>query len=102
MAATNQQIQTFVDSRIRAHAKLARDLAILLTDDIANIDDVYNQLNGGNSGNWADTRTDGPAHLMSASDVLALNSFFHNVRDAITADGQYAIALKACITPPNV
>lgn len=101
MSATNSQVQHFVDDRLRPHAELARALALALSDDITSIDDVYNALNV-QSPTWSDTRIDGPPHLMVPSDVLAMNSFLHDVRDAIVNNAQYPIVLKACVRPVNL
>ena len=99
MAITNAQIQAFVDSRIRPHCGLARALTIIFDDDIACIDDVYAaMIDSGNT--WEDTPRNGaPPHLMSKEDVLAINSFMHNVRDFIKNDDNYEIMLKVCSQP---
>lgn len=96
MSASNQQVQQFVDQRIRPHAEIARALAVVFDDDIGSIDDVYNALNVG-SPTWTDGRTDGPPHLLTPSDVLAINAFLHDVRDAIKNHAQYPVVLKACV-----
>jgi hypothetical protein len=98
MAATDQQVQQFSDQRIRPHCELIRNIAVLFDDDIASIDDIYNALNVG-SPTWTDGRTDGPPHLLSPSDVLAINTFLHDIRDAIKNHAQYPIVLKACVRP---
>lgn len=97
--ATDQQVQNYVNERVRPHAEVARNLALAYDDDIASIDDVYNALNV-QSPTWVDNRTDGPPHLLTPSDVLAINSFMHDIRDAIKNHGQYAIVLKACVRSP--
>ncbi len=96
--ATDQQVQAFVDRYIRPSAEQSRSLALFLDSGIAVIDDTYNALNGP-SPTWTDTRTDFPPHLLSPSDVLAINSFWHDVRDAIKNHAQYPIVLKACVRP---
>ncbi len=96
MAATDTQVQTYVNSRVRPHAELARQLALAFDDDLAVIDDVYANLTAG-SPTWVDNRTDGPPHLLTPSDVLAFNSFMHDIRDAIKNNAQYAIVLKATV-----
>jgi hypothetical protein len=101
MPATDEQVQNFTNTRIRPHAELARALAIAFSDDISAIDDVYNALNV-QSPTWEDSREDGPPHLLTPSDVLAINSFLHDIRDAITGHAQYAIVLKACVRPANL
>lgn len=94
--ATNVQIQHFADERIRPHAEMLRDLTHAYDNDISLIDDVYNTL-AGPSGTWVDNRQDGPPHLLVASDILAINTFMHDIRDAIKNHGQYGSGLKACV-----
>jgi hypothetical protein len=96
MAATDTQVQNYVDQRVRPHAELARTLALSYDNDISTIDDIYNALNVG-SPTWADNRVDGPPHLLTPSDILAINAFMHDVRDAIKNHAQYPIILKACV-----
>lgn len=98
MAATNQQVQNFVDTRVRVHSELARQLALSLADDRATIDDVYNAVNAG-SPTWTDTRTDGPPHLLTPADVLAFNAFAEDVKNFIVGHGSYAVILKSCVRP---
>lgn len=100
MAASDQQVQSFVDTRIRVRAEAIRALEVAMSDDIASIDDVYNAL--ANNPTWEDNRTDGPPHLMTPSDVLAINSFLHDIRDAIVNNAQYPIVQKACVRPVSV
>lgn len=93
--ATNQQIQTFSDTRVRPQAEVVRAIAISFDDMIASIDDIYNALNV-QSPTWTDARTDGPPHLLAPSDILAFNAFMHDIRDAIKNHAQYPIVLKIC------
>jgi hypothetical protein len=97
-AATDLQVQHYVDERVRPHAEILRTLSLMYDDDIAAIDDVYEALNVG-SPTWDDNRTDGPPHLLLPSDILAINSFMHDIRDAIQEHANYAIVLKACVRP---
>jgi hypothetical protein len=94
--ATDQQVQSFVDQRVRPRAEQARNLAVLMAQDIASIDDIYNALNV-QSPTWADNRTDGPPHLALPSDVLAFNTFLHDVSNYIASHGQYAVVQKLCV-----
>lgn len=94
--ATNQQVQAFVDQRIRPHAELVRSLALEYADDISEIDDIYAALTQP-SPTWTDNRTDGPPHLLTPPDVLAINTFMNDIKAAILNDAQYAIVLKACV-----
>lgn len=73
MAATNLQVQAYVDQRVRPRSNNVVDLINELTQDQAVIGDVYANLT--NSPTWTDNRTDGPAHLAVPNDVLAWNTF---------------------------
>jgi hypothetical protein len=99
--ATDQQVQTFVNERIRTVAESARALKITLDDHIAAIGDVYAALTQA-SPTWADSRGGGVPHLLTPADVLAINTFMNNVRDAIQNNAQYPVVLKACVQPPKV
>lgn len=96
MAASDLQVQNFVDQRVRVHCELARQLALAYDSDIASVDDIYAALTAP-SPTWTDDRKDGPPHLLTPSDVLAINSFMHDIRDAIKNNPQYAVVLKACV-----
>jgi hypothetical protein len=96
MAASDIQVQHFADERVRTHCELARSLVLSLDSDRASIDDVYNALNV-QSPTWSDQRTDGPPHLLTASDVLAFNTFAEDVRTYMKNHVQYPIVLKACV-----
>jgi hypothetical protein len=95
MPATNQQVQNFVDTRIRPHSELARELTLVFDDDRAVIDDVYENLN--NNPTWTDGRTDGPPHLLTPGDVLAINAFMEDIRLAMANHDSWPIILKACV-----
>lgn len=94
--ATDQQIQNFVDTRVRPQAEAARALALAFDDTIASIGDIYAALNV-QSPTWADSRTDGPPHLLLPTDVLAFNTFMNDIRNAIKNHAQYPIVLEACV-----
>ncbi len=109
MAATDQQVQNYVDQRVRPRCEQIRSLYLAVKDDKAHIDDVYAALTAG-SPTWTDQRTDFPPHLLTPSDVLAWNSFitqvisliegtFVDVGTANSAAGQYPIILKATVRP---
>ena len=98
MAATNAQVQAFVDQRVRVRAEQIRALVLALQDDRAAIDDVYAAC-AAQSPTWTDDRTDGPPHLLAPSDVLAYNTFAADVITALTGDAQYSVVLKACVRP---
>lgn len=96
MAATDQQVQTFVNARIRPHAELLRKLLLAFEDDRTAIDDVYAALNMP-SPTWSDDRPDGPPHLLTPSDVLAFNTFMADIITAIRSNAQLPVVLKACV-----
>jgi hypothetical protein len=98
VAATDPQVQRFVDERIRPHAEAARALVLAFDDDRASIDDVYAALNVPTP-TWSDKRPDGPPRLLTPADVLAINGFMEDVRTFMKAHGQYAVVLKACVRP---
>jgi hypothetical protein len=96
--ATDHQVQVFVDERIRPRCEAARNLAAAMLDDIAEISSVYAALTQ-QSPTWTDSRSDGPPNLALPSDVLAINSFIHDISTAITTNAQWAIVQKLCIRP---
>ena len=100
MPATDQQVQTFVNERIRPRCEAIRSLLIAMEDDIAAIDDVYAALTQQNV-TWEDDRTDGPPHLLTPSDVLAINTILNDLKTALRTNAQLPIVLKACVRPVN-
>ena len=100
MAATNQQVQTFANERVRPWSELMRSVYLLAKDHKANLGDVYDNLT--NSPNWTDSRTDGPPHLLVPNDILAFNTFITDIIAAIEGNAQWPIIQKACVRPPGV
>lgn len=100
MAANDQQVQQYVNERIRVRAEQCRALLNSLVDDKAAIDEVYAACAAQNP-TWTDQRTDGPPALLTPNDVLAYNSFITalipNIRDA----ADYPAVAKACVRPVN-
>lgn len=94
-AATNAQVQAFVNDRIRPRCEQIRALYNAVLDDIATIGDVYSNLTS--SPTWTDNRTDGPPSLLAPSDILAVNTFLNNIKTAIASDAQLPIVRKACV-----
>lgn len=110
MAATNAQVQSYVNERVRPRCEEIRALYLRCKDDKANSDDVYANLNG--TPDWTDTRADAPPTLLTPNDVLAWNTFidgfikfvegtFISQADANTASAQYAVVLQGCVRPPD-
>lgn len=114
MPATNAQVQQWVNERTRVRAEAVRALLLAFEDDNASISDVYDALEPPESATWEDQRDDGPPHLMTASDVLAFNTFSVQLaailrgtlaNDAAKASacndvaGQLPVVLAACVRP---
>lgn len=106
--ATDAQVQTFVDQRLRPRCEAWRNLLAAIQDDQNAIGDVYAAVTQPTP-TWSDNRTDGPPHLLTPSDVAALNTCEAilvkvNSGTATTTDvqnffGQLPILLKACVRP---
>lgn len=97
-AATDQQVQQFVNERFRPFAEKLRALYNAAKDNRAALDDVYAALTA-ESPTWADNRSDGPPHLLAPSDVLAWNSFMSDFVAFVEGNAQTPIVLKACVRP---
>ncbi len=99
-AATDAQVQSYVDSRFRPRAEQLRALYLNMKDDKALLDDVYTALTEQNP-TWADNRLDFPPHLLTSSDVLAMNACFTALIGLLEGAevGNYATTLKACVRP---
>lgn len=103
MPASDIQVQTYCDQRIRVRAEQARTLVAALRDDRAAIDDVYARAASAEA--WADARTDGPPHLLQAGnsaspdDVLNYNAFASAlvaILDGTGSDVDNAAAVRSC------
>ena len=95
--ATNQQVQVFSDSRVRPRCEALRALYNQITDDKANINDVYQNL--ANNPTWTDNRTDGPPHLAVPNDILAYNAFITALIAFIQGQGNWAVVMGLCVQP---
>lgn len=98
MPANDQQVQQYVNERVRVRAEQIRALLLAMEDDRAAIDDVYSSLTQ-QSPTWTDNRTDGPPHLLTPSDVLAWNTFLYDTITAMRGNAQLPVVLKACVQP---
>lgn len=115
-AATDQQMQTFADQRIRPFAELFRALHGRAVDDAAAIGDEFTR--AANGPLWADARTDGPPHLLASGPgaspddltnynalVVALNTILagtntaQDAANAATVRANYAVLMRACVRP---
>ncbi|GAA4442988.1 hypothetical protein [Bremerella cremea] len=108
MAATNEQVQQYVDQRVRPACEAIRALFTQSEDNIASIDDIYANLT--DAPDWTDGRDDHPPHLATPTDVLAWNAFinglvkfqngtFADVTEANSFAAQLPVILKLCVRP---
>lgn len=112
MAATNAQVQAYVDQRVRPRCEQIRALYLAVKDDKASFDDIYANLN--NAPTWDDSRSDNPPHLLTPGDVLGWNTFitglialvegtaFENgagdeAAACANAATQYPVVVKSCV-----
>lgn len=116
-AATDQQMQTFANERVRPFAEHFRAVLVEARDHKSAIDDVYAR--GVSNSRWNDARTDGPPHLLqsgnsaSPDDMLNFNTFVSALTDIIDGVGTdatnaanlrstWAVLVDACVRPVNV
>lgn len=100
MPATDEQVQRYVDERVRVRCEEIRALLNAINDDKAAIDDVYAALTQPNP-TWTDNRTDGVPHLATPNDVLAWNTFITNLKTTMEGDAQLPVVLSLCVRPVN-
>lgn len=94
-AATDQQMQTFANERIRVRAEQFRALVNACRDDKAAIDSAYDR--AANGAAWNDNRTDGPPKLLASQDVLVFNAVISNFNDLIANTGENDAAKAAIV-----
>lgn len=73
-AATDQQVQQYVNERLRVRAEQFRAINNALNDDKLALNDVYDACDPPNEATWTDDRNDGPPRLLTAQDVLVYNT----------------------------
>ncbi len=110
MPATDAQMQTYADTRLRPRAEQARAFIAALRDDKAAIDDVYDR--AANGAAWADNRTDGPPNLLASADMLTYNTVATlllkcidgtaTLQDITSLSGNWAAFQTACVRPLQV
>lgn len=104
MAANNDQVQNWSDTRTRPRAEQARAYIASLDGDTGPaFDDVYANLT--NSPTWDDERVELPSpppNELTPSDLLAIHTFNVDVRDFAKAHAGWPIIQKACVQPVNV
>lgn len=106
--ATDQQVQTYVNERLRVRAEQFRALVNACRDDKLAIEDVYAHAIQG-SPTWVDSRTDGPPTLLTPQAVLSYNTvlfMFLALVDGTLTDGnkaefhdQWPVFQAACVRP---
>lgn len=79
--ATNQQVQTYVDSRMRPSCTEIILWVLRRQADKATVDDIYNSLTP--SPTWTDSNPNNSAHAAQPNDVLAWNTFIVNLLQII-------------------
>lgn len=99
-AATNAQVQTYVDTYIRPFCESARSVFNAAQNIRDSISDVYSNLSSSGT-TWTDQRVDNPPHLMSASDVLAINTIVVDMLNYKSGEGQWPILLESCVRPDS-
>lgn len=105
--ATDQQMQTYADERVRVRAEQARALVASMRDDKAALDSIYDR--AANGAAWDDNRTDGPPKLLTSQDMLVYNSvatlLLKCVDGTATLDdvsqlaANWAVFQSACVRP---
>lgn len=109
MPATDQQMQTYCDERIRPRAEQCRSLVNALRDDKVAIDAAYDRAANGTA--WADARTDGPPKLLASADVLTFNTVMTlllkcvdgtaTAQDVADLNSNWAAFQAACVRAVN-
>lgn len=112
-AATDQQMQTFANERVRPRAEQIRELRESLADDRNAIDDIYARATS--NSRWDDNRTEVPHLLQSGNsanpdDMLNFNTFaalfekfmagtFASLEEANSAAANWNTLVDACVRP---
>jgi hypothetical protein len=111
-AASNSQVQRYVDERVRVFAEQVRKAYILAKDHTAAFADVKLNINDPAT-TWIDDRQDAPPYKLTAADVMQWSQFltkfislfegtFADVADANAGAAKYAKVLQACVRPPEL
>lgn len=113
--ATDAQMQSYMDQRLRPRAEQARQLVRDLQDDVNSIADEFSRSSSGPL--WGDARTDGPPHLLAsgptsspddlsnynalAATLLAVIAGTATANQITSFPGQWAIFQRACVRPAS-
>lgn len=104
--ATDLQVQTYVNERVRPRAEQIRALILAMRDDRAAFADIFEALTQ-STPTWTDDRDTVP-HRLLGTDVLAWNTFLFGVlacvdggsaSDMQQAAPQLPVVLSACVRP---
>lgn len=108
MAATDQQVQQYVNERIRPRAEQFRAVVNACRDDKAAINDVYAAVVQADP-TWSDDRPDGPPRLLTPQDVLVYNSVITlflkvidgtaTAQDITDLSANWSVFQSACVRP---
>ena len=115
-AATDPQMQTFANERVRVFAEAFRAVLVAARDHKSAIDSVYER--GVSNSRWTDARTDGPPKLLisgnsaNPDDMLNFNTFIASLTDIIDGVGTdatnaaslrstWAVLVDACVRSVN-
>lgn len=111
MAATNEQVQEWVNQRMRVRCEQLRALFVLMEDDKATIDDIYANVSDGGS-TFADNHPANPPHLVTKQDILGYNTFITMIlklktgglttAEAADANAQWPIIIDSCVRSLNL
>lgn len=93
--ATDDQIQRYVNERVRKRSEQIRALLLAMEDDKSAIADVYEALT--DAPTWTDSRQDGPPHILTKDDVLAWNAFITDIISNMRNNAQLPIIFKSCV-----
>jgi len=115
MAATDPQMQSFADTRIRVRAESFRAFLAAITDDKNSIGDEYARASSNSA--WADNRADGPPHLLQAGNSANPDDFLNynavittliacangtaTLQNIADLPGQLAVWQRACVRSPG-
>lgn len=106
--ATDQQVQQYVNERLRVRAEQLRKAVASLRDDKTALDDIYAHVVQ-QSPTWSDNRTDGPPRLLTPQDVLVYNSVVSlllkcidgtaTLDDVAALHANWPVFMSACVRP---
>ncbi len=106
--ASDKQVQSYSDQRVRPRAEQARSLIAAFRDDEAAIGDVYAAC-AQQSPTWTDSRMDGPPVLLTPQTILVFNSVAvlllkcidgtATAQDVANLSANWSVFQSACVRP---